>query len=165
MRKVQRMLPLRWWNTVITSVHTAAARTPIVKALQRKLGQQLRFAFRNFPLREAHPHAEAAAETAEFAAEDSKFWEMHDLIFENQQALNEQMLGELAQGLGLDAQALGERLRSGAFAERVQRDLSGGVRSGVHGTPTFFINGQRHDGDFELRTLLEAINASSAIHK
>ena len=70
---------------------------PIVKALQKKLGKQLRFVFRNFPLREIHPNAEAAAETAEFAATRDKFWDMHDLIFENQNSLSEQMLGELAQ--------------------------------------------------------------------
>jgi protein-disulfide isomerase len=130
----------------------------IVKALQKRFGKQLRFVFRNFPLREIHPYAEAAAETAEFAATHGKFWEMHDLIFENQNSLSEQMLGELAQRLTLDRQALREALGSGAFAERVQRDFSSGVRSGVNGTPTFFINGQRHDGDFELETLLQVIN-------
>ena len=130
---------------------------PIVKALQKRFGKRLRFAFRNFPLREIHPHAEAAAETAEFAATHGKFWEMHDLIFENQNSLSEQMLGELAHRLTLDRSALREALGSGAFAERVQRDFSGGVRSGVNGTPTFFINSQRHDGDFELQTLLQAI--------
>jgi len=126
---------------------------PIVKALQKRFGKQLRFAFRNFPLREIHPYAEAAAETAEFAATHGKFWEMHDLIFETQNSLSEQMPGELAQRLTLDRQVLTEALRSGAFAGRVRRDFSGGVRSGVNGTPTFFINGHRHDGDFELETL------------
>lgn len=132
---------------------------PIIKALQKRFGKQLRFAFRNFPLREIY--AEAAAETAEFAATHGKFWEMHDLIFENQNSLSEQMLGELAQRLTLDRQALTEALGSGAFVERVRRDFSGGVRSGVNGTPTFFINGQRHDGDFELETLRQAINKAA----
>ena len=122
-----------------------------------EFGKRLRFAFRNFPLREIHPHAEAAAETAEFAATHGKFWEMHDLIFENQSSLSEQMLGDLAHRLTLDRPALKDALGSGAFAERVQRDFSGGVRSGVNGTPTFFINSQRHDGDFERQTLLQAI--------
>jgi len=81
---------------------------------------------------------------------------MHDLIFENQNSLSEQMLGELAHRLTLDSQALRDALRSGTFAERVRGGFSSGVRSGVNGTPTFFINGQRHDGDFELETLLEA---------
>ena len=135
---------------------------PIVKALQKSFGKQLRFAFRNFPLQEIHPYAEAAAETAEFAATHAKFWEMHDLIFENQNSLSEEVLGELAQRLTLDKQALREVLESGTFAERVRRDFSGGVRSGVNGTPTFFINGQRHDGDFELETLRHAINREAS---
>src|SRR5580693_1254286 len=138
---------------------------PIVNALQKKLGKQLRFVFRNFPLRELHPNAEAAAETAEFAATHDKFWDMHDLIFENQNSLSEQMLGDLARRLTLDRQALREALRSGTFAEHVQGDFSSGVRSGVNGTPTFFINSQRHDGDFELETLLQAIQKMIHRHK
>ncbi len=138
---------------------------PIIKAVQNRFGKQLRFAFRNFPLREIHPNAEVAAETAEFAATHGKFWDMHDLIFENQNSLSEQMLGELAHRLTLDRQALRDALRSGTFAERVQEDFSSGVRSGVNGTPTFFINGQRHDGDFELETLLQAIQKMIHSHK
>jgi protein-disulfide isomerase len=130
---------------------------PIVKELQKRVGKQLRFAFRNFPLREIHPYAEAAAETAEFASAHDKFWDMHDLIFENQNFLSEQMLEELAHRLTLDRRALRDALRSGTFAERVQGDFSSGVRSGVNGTPTFFINSQRHDGDFDLETLLQTI--------
>ena len=86
---------------------------------------------------------------------------MHDLIFENQNSLSEQMLGELAQRLTLDREALRKALRSGTFAERVQKDFSGGVRSGVNGTPTFFVNGQRHDGDFEMETLSQAISRAA----
>ena len=134
---------------------------PIVKALQKRFGKQLRFAFRNFPLREIHPYAEAAAETAEFAATHGKFWEMHDLIFENQNSLSEQMLSELAQRLTLDGEALRKALRSGTFADRVQKDFSGAVRSGVNGTPTFFVNGQRHEGDFEMETLSQAISRAA----
>jgi protein-disulfide isomerase len=130
---------------------------PIVKALQKKFGKQLRFVFRNFPLREIHPNAEVAAETAEFAATHGKFWDMHDLIFENQDSLSEKMLGELAHRLTLDRQALRDALRLGTFAKRVQEDFSSGVRSGVNGTPTFFINSQRYDGDVELGTLVRAI--------
>src|SRR3984893_5145317 len=103
---------------------------PIVKALQKKLGKQLRFVFRNFPLREMHPHAEAAAETAEFAASHGKFWEMHDLIYENQQALSGRLFAELAQGLKLDAKALAKALEAHEFADHVQKDFVGGVRSG-----------------------------------
>lgn len=125
----------------------------------------MRFVFRNFPLREIHPNAEAAAETAEFAANHGKFWDMHDLIFENQNSLSEQILGELADRLTLDRQALRDALRSGTLAERVQEDFSSGVRSGVNVTPTFFINGERHDGDFELETLLQAIAKIIHNHK
>ena len=138
---------------------------PIVKALQKRFGKQLRFVFRNFPLREMHPHAEAAAESAEFAGTHSKFWEMHDLIYENQQALSDRLLPALAQRLKLDVKALAAALQSGEFADRVQKDFAGGVRSGVNGTPTFFINGQRHDVDFELETLVEAIKEASSIHQ
>ena len=130
---------------------------PIVKSLQRQFGDQMRFIFRNFPLRESHPHAEAAAETAEFAGAQGRFWEMHDAIFENQQQLSQRVFSELAERLELDARALEQSLVRGEFRDRVQRDFSGGVRSGVNGTPTFFINGQRHDGDFELPTLAAAI--------
>jgi protein-disulfide isomerase len=118
---------------------------PIVKQLQEKFGKKLRFVFRNFPLREIHPHAEEAAETAEFAGAHGKFWEMHDMIFENQQALGDRLFVELS-------------LKSGEFAERVEEEFSSGARSGVNGTPTFFINGQRHDADFELQTLTDAVN-------
>ena len=138
---------------------------PIVKALQKEFGNRLRFVFRNFPLREQHPHAEAAAETAEFAGEHKKFWEMHDLIFENQSALSDRLLGELARRLGLDVNALHESLRSRVFSERVARDFSGGVRSGVNGTPTFFINGARHDGSFDFATLADAVREAAAIHQ
>lgn len=131
---------------------------PIVKALQKKFGKQLRFVFRNFPLSEMHPHAQAAAETAEFAGAHEKFWEMHDLIYENQQALSERLLTDLALRLKLDAKALAKARETGEFTDRVQQDFSGGVRSGVNGTPTFFINGERHDADFEFETLVEALN-------
>lgn len=133
----------------------------IVKALQKRFGRQLRFVFRNFPLREIHPNAETAAETAEFAATQDKFWEMHDLIFENQQDLSQELLSDLAKRLKLDARELARALEVGEFAERVKTDFSGGVRSGVNGTPTFFINGQRHDADFELDTLGRAITEAS----
>jgi len=108
-----------------------ACHTRSSKRFQKKLGKQLRFVFRNFPLRAIHPNAEVAAETAEFAAARGKFWDMHDLIFENQNSLSEQMLGELAHRSRLIRQALRDALGSGTFAERVQEDFSSGVRSGV----------------------------------
>jgi len=135
---------------------------PIVKRLQKHFGKSLRFVFRNFPLRESHPHAESASETAEFAGAHGKFWEMHDLLFENQDRLGEPRYLELAQELGLAAAALQQSLAAGQCRSRVDADFGGGVRSGVNGTPTFFINGERHDGPFDYDTLALAIQGVTA---
>lgn len=132
---------------------------PIVKRVQKHFGKPLRFVFRNFPLGEMHPYAEDAAETAEFAAAQGKFWEMHDAIYENQDRLDDALLLELAGSLKLSAPALKKSLQTGEYTPKVKNDFSGGVRSGVNGTPTFFINGQRHDGPFEYADLVAGINA------
>lgn len=121
---------------------------PIVKALQEQLGDQLRFVFRNFPIREAHPHAEKAAESAEAASEQDRFWEMHDTLFENQRRLRDSDLVDYATRLGLDVTRFTSELQSGIYEEKVQEDFMSGARSGVNGTPTFFINGERWDGDW-----------------
>jgi protein-disulfide isomerase len=138
----------------------------IVKRIQKHFGKNLRFVFRNFPLTQAHPNAEAAAETAEFAAAHGKFWEMHDLLFENQERLNAGLFLELASKLGLSTPALSMALEEEQFAERVRADFSGGVRSGVNGTPTFFLNGERYDGSWEFPELLlvldQAVEASGS---
>ena len=134
---------------------------PIVKRLQKDFGKRLRFVYRNFPLNEIHPYAFKAAESAEFAGTKGKFWEMHDLLFENQDALSDRLFGDLAHRLKLDTAQLAHALKTGEFADRVQADFSGGVRSGVNGTPTFFINGERHDDNFELDTLARAIRAAA----
>jgi len=130
---------------------------PIVKCVQERFGKRLRFGFRNFPLSEVHPHAESAAEVAEFAGAHGKFWEMHDLLFENQEQLSGSLYSELAKELSLPPEALRQALEDGNYKARVRADFSGGVRSGVNGTPTFFINGNRHDGAFEYETLVLAI--------
>src|SRR5271156_196105 len=114
---------------------------PIVKQVKKHFGKKLGFVFRNFPLNEIHPNAEGAAESAEFAGANGKFWEMHDGIFENQFALGIPMLLELAKELGLSEENLREALTSRTYAARVKSDFIGGARSGVNGTPTFFING------------------------
>jgi protein-disulfide isomerase len=132
---------------------------PIVKAVQKHFGTKLAFAFRNFPLNEIHPYAEAAAETAEFAGANGKFWGMHDAIFENQGELGNALFFALAEKLKLSPDLLQEALADGDFRARVKHDFLGGVRSGVNGTPTFFINGERNDGSFELEDLIAAINA------
>src|SRR5260370_8215621 len=105
---------------------------PIVRRVQKHFGKRLRFAFRNFPLSEMHPHAESAAETSEFAGAKNKFWEMHDLLFENQQELAGALYLKLATKLGLHPEALRESLEKRAFAAKVKSDFTGVVRSGVN---------------------------------
>ena len=121
---------------------------PIVKALQERLGTRLRFVFRNFPLSESHPHAEHAAEAAEAAGAQGQFWEMHDALYEHQRALRDPALIGYATDLGLDAARVARELETGAWTARVRADFLSGVRSGVNGTPTFFINGERYDGSW-----------------
>jgi protein-disulfide isomerase len=135
---------------------------PIVKEIQRRLGGRLRFIFRNFPLTTLHPSAQHAAEAAEGAARQGRFWEMHDLLFEHQRALDDRSLEGYARKLGLDESRFHAELSEHTHAPRVQEDFSSGVRSGVNGTPTFFINGIRHDGAWDLETLTEAIQAHSS---
>jgi protein-disulfide isomerase len=129
----------------------------IIKRVQKHFGQRLRFVFRHFPLSEMHPHAESAAEVAEFAGAQGKFWEIHDLLFENQERLSEPLYLELAEELSLPTEELRQALEEGKYKSRVRADFSSGVRSGVNGTPTFFINEERHDGLFDYETLLLAI--------
>ena len=134
----------------------------IVKKIQEQMGEKLRFVFRNFPLAQSHPHAMHAAEAAEIAAENGKFWEMHDALYENQNALDDASLKSYAKEIGLNAGKFSEDLESGKFEEKVQADFMSGVESGVNGTPTFFINGARHNGSFDYENLLEALeNAES----
>jgi protein-disulfide isomerase len=132
---------------------------PIVKRLQKHFGKRLGFVFRNFPLSEIHPNAASAAEAAEFAGANGRFWEMHDGIFENQNALGLPLLLSLAEALGLSTTDLDSALTSHEYAPRVKSDFMGGARSGVNGTPTFFINGHRHAGTFEFDDLVAGIEA------
>jgi protein-disulfide isomerase len=134
---------------------------PIVKAVESRVGDRLRFVFRHFPISSNHPHAEHAAEMAEAAAERGKFWEMHDLLYGNQDALEDEDLVGYAESLGIDPAWAASALRSGTFAERVRANFLSGVRSGVNGTPTFFINGVRHEGPWDEESLLEAISAAA----
>jgi protein-disulfide isomerase len=121
---------------------------PVVKQLQAQFGDRLRLAFRNFPLVQAHPHALEAACTAVFAGEHGRFWEMHDALFELQTHLGRPLYAALATRFGLEADALEQTLDSERLAARVRDEFNGGVRSGVNGTPTFFINGVRYEGDY-----------------
>ncbi len=140
--------------------HCARAH-PVVQQVRTRLGARMKFAFRNFPLAEIHPHATAAAEIAEAAALQGKFWEMHDALFANQEALDTPHLLQYARALHLDMNKLQTALADQKIGERVRADFLGGVRSGVNGTPTFFINGGRFDGDWtdaeEFSAALEAV--------
>jgi len=119
----------------------------MVQQIQRRLGDDLLFAFRNFPLANIHPHAEHAAEAAEAAAAQGNFWGMHDLLFKNQSALEDEDLAAYAGELRLDANGLIREVIASVYAPRIREDFKSGVRGGVNGTPTFFINGERYDGD------------------
>lgn len=130
---------------------------PIVKEVQRVFGKRLRFVFRNFPLGEMHPHAEHAAEAAEIAGGMGKFWPMHDILFERQGSLGDSSLGEYAGKLGLDAKVFHQKLAAHEAEARVKEDFLSGVKSGVNGTPTFFINGLRYDEPWDLETLSAAL--------
>jgi protein-disulfide isomerase len=134
---------------------------PIVKEIQQRLGRRLCFAFRNFPLANAHPHAEHAAEAAEAAHEQGRFWEMHDLLYENQGALEDEDLAQYASDLGLDARRFISEIKVEAHASRIREDFRIGAHNGVNGTPTFFINGVRFDGSVDVENLLAALIGQS----
>jgi protein-disulfide isomerase len=138
---------------------------PFVRGLRRRLGDRLRFVFRNFPRIEIHPHAQPAAEAAEAAAAQGKFWEMHDLLFEHQQALEDADLLRYAAQLGLDVKRFERDLAEHVFAPRVHEDIRGGLQSGVDRTPTFFLDGVRQGGFFSLPALLDAMEVASATHR
>jgi protein-disulfide isomerase len=130
---------------------------PIVREIQQCLGDRLCFAFRHFPVTRIHPHAERAAQAAEAANAQGKFWEMHELLLENQRALDDKILSACAAALGLDqARLIGEVMLE-IYARRIQHDFILGVREGVNATPCFFINGCRYDGAIRLNPLLVAI--------
>ena len=130
---------------------------PNVKQVQEAMGDRLRFVFRNFPITTAHPHAEQAAEAAEAADAQGKFWPMHDLLYENQQRLEDDDLAGYAEQLGLDVARFRRELAEHAHAERVHDDFMSGVRSGVNGTPTFYIDGVRYEGSYDAETLLDVL--------
>jgi formate-nitrite transporter family protein len=129
----------------------------IVNGLQQALGDQLAFAFRHFPMREAHPHAQHAAEVAEAAAAQGRFWDMHDRLFAAQDALDDESLLRYARELSLDWERVRDELASHSHAARIEKDLQGGIASGVTSTPTFFIDGTRYDGSVSLPKMLAAI--------
>ena len=134
---------------------------PMIKEVQERMGERLRFVFRNFPISTSHPHAEQAAEAAEAAATQGRFWQMHDLLYENQQRLGDEDLRSYAEQLGLEVEPFDRELTEHVHAPRVHEDFMSGVRSGVNGTPTFYINGSRHDDSYDAETLLAALERAA----
>jgi protein-disulfide isomerase len=132
---------------------------PIVHEVQRRLGSHLRFVFRNFPIGTSHPNAPMAAEAAEAAGAQGKFWEMHDMLYEHQAALEEPHLVTYARKVDVDVERFRTELQRHTFRSRVQEDFMSGVRSGVNGTPTFYINELRHDDSYALPDLLAALQS------
>jgi protein-disulfide isomerase len=136
---------------------------PIVKRVQKEFGSGLRFVFRNFPITNAHPHAAWAAETAEAAAAQGRFWEMHDFLYEHQRSLGEEApFAREEARLKLDVPRLAREVAGAAYAPRIEEDYMSGVRSGVNGTPTFFIDGVRYDGYPEFDPIVAALRAAAS---
>jgi protein-disulfide isomerase len=135
---------------------------PIVKEVQARMGDRLRFVFRNFPIVTSHPHAELAAEAAEAAAAQDKFWPMHDLLYENQRRLGDRDLRSYAEQVGLDLDRFDAEMAEHIHAARVREDFMSGVRSGVNGTPTFYVDGVRHDGSYDLETLVATLERATS---
>jgi len=134
---------------------------PVVEELRRALGERLRFVFRHFPLTQMHPHAQDAAEAAEAAAAQKKFWEMHDTLYTHQRALDETHLVKYAVALGLDPTQVARALAEDAYLDRVREDFISGARSGVNGTPSFFIEGIRYDGPYDFKSLLPVLEEAA----
>lgn len=133
----------------------------ILKQLQDMLPH--RFAFRNFPLKQVHPMAVPAAEAAEAAALQGKFWEMHDLLYENQNDLSAGNLIAIAQSLNLDLEKFQEDSHSNVIKHKIEDDFKKGVLSGVNGTPCLFINGKRYDNAIALDALVQAMTSTSSL--
>jgi protein-disulfide isomerase len=128
-----------------------------IKGLLDELGDQVAFVFRNFPVAEVHPRAEAVAEALEAAGAQGRFWEMHDWFYEHQHQLEGLDLEDHAEALGLDMKRWKQDLRQRKYHERVREDLESGRESGVTGTPTFFMNGVRYEGAYDRGSLLAAL--------
>ncbi len=131
-----------------------------VEAVMAELGADLRWVFRNFPLARIHPHALKAAEAAEAAGDQGRFWEMHSILFRHQKTLEIDDLCRYADEIGLDTEAFKAELDGGVFFDRIRADFEGGVQSGVRGTPTFFTNGLLHEGSYSAPELLSALRSA-----
>jgi protein-disulfide isomerase len=133
---------------------------PIVRQLREHFGDKLRVVFRHFPQHSIHPHASAAAQAAEAAGAQGKYWEMHQALFEHQKELADLDFTHLALQLGMDPYKFERDSEARTFPRRVRDDHEGGIQSGVKSTPTFFINGRRHDGAKDLKTLIKRIESA-----
>ncbi|KXU31489.1 disulfide bond formation protein DsbA [Sphingobium sp. 22B] len=133
---------------------------PQVELILRHFGDELRYAYRHFPISTAHPMAKPAAETAEFAGAHGLFWEAHSAIYANGSQLSGSTLAAIVSGLGLDVADLQDALDQGACSSKIEFDFASGIRSGVNGTPCFFVNGKRHDGAYDAVSLSAAIDAA-----
>jgi len=130
---------------------------PIIKQIQDYFGENLRFVFRNFPLTQVHPHAQRAAEAAEAAAAQNKFWNMHDYLYEHQQALDDKHLEKYAKIVGLDSERFDEDMKNHVHVIRIREDFLSGIQSGVNGTPSFYINETRYDGSWDFDALVQTL--------
>lgn len=135
---------------------------PIVKSIQEKLGADLKFVFRNFPLRKIHPNAYPAAVATEAAALRGKFWEMHDIVFENQKTLGPENILAFANSLGLDIERFQKDILDESLFLKARKDFESGMRSGVNRTPSFFVNGKKFDGDWSENGLLQYLESELA---
>ena len=133
---------------------------PAVKLMLERFGARIRFVFRHFPVESAHPHAMHAAQAAEAAGGQGKFWQMHDLLFDNQRHLKIANLREYAQRLDLDMPRFIAEMDDEIYLQRVREQMEGGKRSHVRGTPTFYINGVLHDVSFGMHALMEGVEAA-----
>lgn len=131
---------------------------PIVKELMSRFADSMRLVFRNLPLADMHPHAEAAAEMAEAVSLQGKFWEIHDTLFENQRDLTDAALLRYAAQVGADAEQATRAIDGGGPRQRVEADFESAIRSGANGTPTFFVNGVRYNGSWQLEPFAEYLS-------
>ncbi len=141
--------------------HCAAAYA-IMRTIRKKMGDRLRFVFRHFPLTQVHPHAMHAAEAAEAAGAQRKFWEMYEILFGRQDALDDRDLVRYANSLRLDVRRFEEEMKSEKYVPQIRQQFQMGIHSGVNGTPSFFINGARYDGSWQVDRLLAVLEAAAA---
>ena len=135
-----------------------------IQIAERRLGDRLRFAFRQFPLTSIHPHAASAATAAEAAALSGRFWSMHDALFGHQDALDPDDLLRYAVDLGIDERDFAESMVDSRVADKVRADVESGIRSGVHGTPTLFVNGVRYEGSAPMSLSLRSMRSGAELY-